>query len=54
MMQAPFSEGRQWQVIWFVDVLQHSVAEVSFFLGVSERTHCNFQGVIITPLVGLI
>ena len=37
MMPAPFSEDLRWQVIWFVHVLQHSVAEASFFLGVSER-----------------
>ena len=28
----------QWQVTWFFHVLQHSVAEASFFLGVYERT----------------
>ena len=39
MMPAPFSEDLRWQVIWFiVHVLQHSVADASFFLGVSERT----------------
>ena len=37
-MPAPFSEDLRWWVIWFVHVLQHSVAEASFFLGVSERT----------------
>ena len=39
MMPAPFSEDLRWQVIWFVHVLQHSVAfRFLFFLGVSERT----------------
>ena len=38
MMPALFSEDLRWWVIWFVHVLQHSVAEASFFLGVSERT----------------
>ena len=38
MMPAPFSEDLRWQVICFVHVLQHSVADASFFLGVSERT----------------
>ena len=38
MMPAPFSEDLRWRVIWFVHVLQHSGAEVSFFLDVSERT----------------
>ena len=36
-MPAPFSEDLRWWVIWFVHVLQHSVAEASFFLRVSER-----------------
>ena len=31
-------EDLRWRVIWFVHVLQHSVAEASFFLEVSERT----------------
>ena len=38
MMPALFSEDLRLRVIWFVHVLQHSVAEASFFLGVSERT----------------
>ena len=38
MTQAPFSEGLRGRVTWFVHVLKHSVAEVSLFLGVSERT----------------
>ena len=38
MMPAPFSKDLRWRVIWFVHVLQHSVAEASLFLGVSERT----------------
>ena len=37
-MPALFSEDLRWWVIWLVHVLQHSVAEASFFLGVSERT----------------
>ena len=37
-MPAPFSKDLRWWGIWFVHVLQHSVAEASFFLGVSERT----------------
>ena len=38
MVPAPFNEDPQWRVIWFVHVLQHSVAEASFFFGVSEGT----------------
>ena len=38
MMPAPCSEDLRGRVIWFVHVLQHSVAEASLFLGVSERT----------------
>ena len=38
MMPAPYSDDLRWRVIWFVNILQHSVAEASFFLGVSERT----------------
>ena len=42
-MPAPlFSEDLRWWVICFVHVLQHSVAEASFFLGVSERTDERF------------
>ena len=37
MMPTPFSEDLRC-VILLVHVLQHSVAEASFFLGVSERT----------------
>ena len=33
-----FSEDLRWWVIWFVHLLQHSVTEASFSLGVSERT----------------
>ena len=36
-MPAPFSEDLRWRVIWFVHVLQHSVAEDSYFLGVSKK-----------------
>ena len=39
MMPAPYSADLRWRVIWFVHVLQNSVAEASFFLlGVCERT----------------
>ena len=38
MMRAPYSAALRWQVIWFVHILQNSVAEASFFLGVCERT----------------
>ena len=38
MIRAPCSDDLRWRVIWFVNILQHSVAEASFFLGVSERT----------------
>ena len=38
MMPAPFNGRLRLRVIWFVHVLQHWVAETSFFLGVSERT----------------
>ena len=37
-----FSEDLRWWVIWFVHVFQHSVTEVSFLLGVSERTDERF------------
>ena len=37
-MPALSSEDLRWQVIWFVHVLQHSVTEASFLLGVSVRT----------------
>ena len=37
-MPALSSEDLRWRVIWFVHVLQHSVTEASFLLGVSERT----------------
>ena len=38
MMPAPYSADLRWRVIWFVHILQNSVAEASFFLGVCERT----------------
>ena len=38
VMPAPYSDDLRWRVIWFVHILQHSVAEASFFLGVCERT----------------
>ena len=30
--------NQRWRVIWFVHILQNSGAEVSFFLGICERT----------------
>ena len=38
MVPALHSADLRWRVIWFVHILQNSVAEVSFFLGVCERT----------------
>ena len=38
MMPAPYSADLRWRVIWFTHILQNSVAEASFFLGVCERT----------------
>ena len=38
MMPAPYSADLRRQVLWFVHILQNSVAEASFFLGVCERT----------------
>ena len=38
MMPAPYSANLRWRVIWFVHILQNSVAEALFFLGVCERT----------------
>ena len=38
MMPVPYSADPRWRVIWFVHILQNSVAEASFFLGVCERT----------------
>ena len=37
-MPAGYSADLRWRVIWFVHILQNSVAEASFFLGVCERT----------------
>ena len=37
-MPAPNSVDLRWRVIWFVHILQNSVAETSFFLGFCERT----------------
>ena len=45
MMPAPFSEDLRWRVIWFVIDLQQSVAEASFFLGVSE---CYISKFLVT------
>ena len=36
-MLAPFSKDLRCRVIWLVHVLQNSVGEASFFLGVSKR-----------------
>ena len=38
MIPAPCSADIRWRVISFVHILQNSVAEVSFFLVVCERT----------------
>ena len=38
MMPAPYSVDLRWRVILFAHILQNSVAEASFFLGVCERT----------------
>ena len=38
MMPAPHIADLRWRVIWFVPILQNSVAEASFFLSVCERT----------------
>ena len=37
MMPAQYSADLRWRVIWFVHILQDSVAEASYFLGVCER-----------------
>ena len=37
-MPAPYSADLRWRVIWFVHILQDSVAVASFFLSVCERT----------------
>lgn len=37
-MLAPYSADLRWQGIWFVHILQNSVVEASFFLGVCERS----------------
>ena len=37
-MPAGYSADLRWRVIWFVHILQNSVTEASFFLGVCERT----------------
>ena len=36
MMPAPYSADLRWRVIWFVHILQNSVAEALFFLGLCE------------------
>ena len=36
-MPAPYSVDLRWRVIWFVHIVQNSVTEASFFLGVCER-----------------
>ena len=38
MMPAPYSADHRWRVIWFVHILQNSVAVALFFIGVCERT----------------
>ena len=38
MKPALYSVDLPWRVIWFVHILQNSVAEALFFLGVCERT----------------
>ena len=38
MMPAPCSADLRRQLNWFVHILQNSVTEASFFLGVCERT----------------
>jgi len=38
MMPVSYSEDLRWRVIWLVYILQHSLAEASFFLCVCERT----------------
>ena len=38
MIPVPYSADLPWRFIWFVHILQNSVAEVSFSLGVCERT----------------
>ena len=38
MMPDPYSADLRWRGIWFVHILQNSVAEPSFFLGLCERT----------------
>ena len=35
-MPAPYSADLRWRIIWFAHILQNSVAEASFFLGVCE------------------
>ena len=37
MMPAPYSADLRWRIIWFVHILQNSVAEDSLFLGLCER-----------------
>ena len=37
-MPAPYSANLRSRVVWFVQILQNSVAEASFFLSVCERT----------------
>ena len=37
-MPPPYSADLRWRVIWFVHILQNSVAEASFVLGVCQRT----------------
>ena len=49
MVPAPFSEDLRWWVTLFVHVLQHSIPEASFFLGVSKRTvECYISKFLVT------
>ena len=49
MMPAGYIADLRWRVIWFVHILQNSVAEASSFLSVCERT---VQGVKLTFFPG--
>ena len=51
MPAALFSEDLRWWVIWLVHVLQHSVTEASFFLGVSERTDERFISKFLVAVI---
>ena len=54
-MRAPFSADLQWRVIWFAHILQNSVAEASFFLGVCEtQPATSFPGSFVFPREGVV